>query len=122
MMEPMKISEGTMKMLATSHQVWTDGCKGVFIVATVDQTHGVADLQLTTNPRFILKDVPFGEIHSVVKGDVIQEAIRAGFARTPVPSIFARCADQKEGLCSSSIRSSRPLKGHGLESATESTV
>jgi len=64
-----------MKLPRIGQRVTADSHRGVFAIVRVDESQGVADLELTTGTHFVEKHIPFSAI-KLVKEDASQAAAR----------------------------------------------
>jgi hypothetical protein len=64
-----------MKLPRIGQRVLVNGHNGLFVVIRIDESEGVADLELTTGTHFIEKNIPFNAIKEF-KEDVSQAAAR----------------------------------------------
>jgi hypothetical protein len=64
-----------MKLPRIGQRVLADGHHGLFVVIRIDESQGVADLELTTGTHLIQKNIPFNAIKEF-KEDVSQAAVR----------------------------------------------
>lgn len=59
----------SMKLPHMGQRVWADGLIGTFTVVRLDEDHGVANLELTTDTRVIEQHIPFDTIHPLGDGE-----------------------------------------------------